>query len=651
VILGVDYYPEHWDEARWPADARLMREAGIGLVRLAEFAWSRLEPGEGDFQFAWLDRALDILGEAGIRAVLGTPTAAPPPWLVEKHPEILPVDDARQPLGFGARLHRCLANPTFRRYSRGITEAMARHYAGHPGVVGWQTDNELSGNRCYCDTCAARFRQWLEARYGTLEALNRAWGTVFWSQEYTAWSQVPLPRRTPCGAAAHNPSLLLDYYRFASDIAVEFHHEQVQIIRKHCPDHFVTHNFMGLHDKVDYRRLARDLDFVSWDNYPRSSAALAHDVMRGILGKNFWVMEQKCGHTGWNTMSPTPRPGQVRAWAWQAVGHGADAVVFFRWRSCRSGTEQFWQGVLDHDGRPGRRYEEVARLGKELARTGPVLDGTAPRNEVALLHDYEQIWALQVQPQTPGFSFGVWLARYHEGLHRLGVGVDVVGPEADLGRYRLVVCPPLYLLGDALAERLEAYVADGGWLITSARTGVKNEANVARTEPLPGPLAQVLGVTVEDYDAIGEGINVIELHDGTRFKVGLWCDVLRLEGAQRDAWYKGDFYAGRPAISVHNYGKGRAYYLGTLPEERFFRHFLRPIVEELGPRRVGKLPKGVEAACREGEHGRVCVLTNLTPHTQLVRLDDPSEDLFARQIVTEAIELEPFGVRVVRTRR
>ncbi|MBM4033937.1 MAG: beta-galactosidase, partial [Planctomycetes bacterium] len=440
MILGVDYYPEHWEEERWPEDARLMQEAGISVVRLAEFAWSRLEPSEGDFRFDWLDRALGVLSARGIRAVLGTPTAAPPAWLVAKHPDILPRDELRQPLGFGARLHRCLANPTFRRYSKAITTAMAQHYANHPAVLGWQTDNEFSGNRCYCDECARAFREWLQRKYGTLDALNLAWGTAFWSQEYTAWGQVPLPWRTTCGSMAHNPSLLLDHRRFASDTTVEFQREQVAILRKLCPEHFVTHNFMGLHDTVDYYALAKDLDFVSWDNYPSGSAALPHDVMRGIRQANFWIMEEKCGHTGWNTMSPIPRPGQVRAWAWQAVGHGAEAIVFFRWRSCRSGTEQFWQGILNHDAVPGRRYREVAQLGREFRELGPEFEGTSPRNEAAILYSYDQIWALQVQPQVPGFSFLRWVERYHEGLHRLGIGADIVSTQAQLDGYRLVLC-------------------------------------------------------------------------------------------------------------------------------------------------------------------------------------------------------------------
>jgi len=651
MILGVDYYPEHWDEERWPVDAQLMADAGITVVRLAEFAWSRLEPREGDFQFAWLDRALDVLSARGIRAVLGTPTAAPPAWMIEKRRDILPLDELRQVRDFGARLHRCLANPTFRAYSRAITEAMATHYADHPAVIGWQTDNELTGNRCYCNVCAAGFREWLRARYGTLDALNAAWGTVFWSQDYTAWPQVPLPWRTACGHLAHNPSLLLDYYRFASDTTVAFQREQVEILREHSPRHFVTHNMMGLHDGVDYYDLAADLDFISWDNYPSDSAALPHDVMRGIQGRNFWIMEEKCGHTGWNTMSPVPRPGQIRAWAWQAVAHGADAVVFFRWRSCRSGTEQFWQGILNHDGVPGRRYEEIARFGREFEQLGSAIEGTTPRNDVAILYAYDQIWALQVQPQAPGFGFRVWLERYHEALRRLGVGADVVSAEADLSRYRLVICPPLYLLSDALAERIESYVAAGGHVVLSARTGVKNQVNFACAEPLPGPLTRVAGAAVEEYDALGEARKDIELRDGARFHVSTWCDVLRPEGADVVGTYVGDFYKGRPAITVNRHGDGMAWYVGTLAEPRFFRHFLHSVADTLRLRCVARLPKGVEVGCRDDDRGRILIVTNLTGQRRQVQLHDPCEDVLAKAITAGVIAIEPYGVRVLRTTR
>ncbi|MFW6162085.1 MAG: beta-galactosidase [Planctomycetota bacterium] len=650
MIVGVDYYPEHWPEDRWPTDAELMAAAGIRVVRLAEFAWSRLEPREGVFQFGWLDRALDVLAAQGIQAVLGTPTAAPPAWLVDQHPEILPVDDRRQVRGFGARLHRCLGNLTFRRYARAVTEAMARHYGGHPAVMGWQTDNELTANRCYCDGCAEAFRDWLKERYDTLEGLNEAWGTVFWSQEYTAWSQIPLPWHTACGPMAHNPSLLLDFRRFASEATVEFQREQIALLREHCPDHFVTHNLMGLHDSVDYYALAADLDFVAWDNYPASSAALPHDVMRGIQRQNFWVLEEKCGHTGWQQMSPIPRPGQLRAWAWEAVGHGADAIVFFRWRSCRSGTEQFWQGILNHDGQPGRRYQEVQRFAAELDAFAPHLDGTQPRNQVALLNSYEQAWALQIQPNAPGFGYRPLLERYHEGFRRNGVGVDVVSTEADLDGYRLVVCPPLYLLDDALADRLEAYVARGGTLVLSARTAVKDERNLARAEPLPGPLARVAGATVTEYDALGEGQNAIELTRGERFKVSTWCDVLHPDGAQVIGRYVNDFYRGEAAITYHRFEQGEAYYVGTVAEPRFYRHFLREIVDDLGIDRIDGLPQGVEVASRTGEAGTLLVLTNLTDAQQQVELPHACEDIAARAILTEPIALDPFGVRILRTK-
>ena len=337
--FGVDYYPEHWPRERWPIDARMMREAGIGLVRMGEFAWAKMEPAEGQFDFAWLDDAIGVLAAEGIQTVLGTPTATPPAWIIERNPEILPVDNTGAVRGFGGRHHDCQSNETYRVHIRRIVRAMAGHFAPDPHVVGWQIDNELGNSHrslCFCDSCARAFRAWLRVRYKTIEALNQAWGTVFWSQTYSTFDQVPVPLPTP---NSHNPSLLLDWKRFCSDLIVNFQRLQVAILREECPRQFVTHNYMGLFDKTNYFDLAEDLDFIAHNQYPlhfrkdrypvappeRLAATL--DLMRGIKRKPFWIMEQQAGPSGWETVSSTPRPGQLRLWTHQAVARGADTIV------------------------------------------------------------------------------------------------------------------------------------------------------------------------------------------------------------------------------------------------------------------------------------------------------------------------------------
>src|SRR5215212_6049719 len=362
--FGVDYYPEHWPEARWSVDAQLMAEAGFNTVRLAEFAWSRLEPQPGVFDFAWL-----------VRAILGTPTASPPPWLMQAQPDLFRVDEQGRRLTFGNRREYCPSHPLYHDCTRAIVTVMAEHYAPHPHVVGWQIDNEF-GDRCYCPVCRDAFQHWLRRRYETLDALNGAWGTIFWSHVYTDWSQIPVPVAT---GGSPNPGLALDFARFASDTYVAYQQLQIDLLRSRTSGQFITHNLMGFgYDKINYYDLARELDLVTWDNYPRTQWSLAADVdpsgpalaaatMYGLKQQPFWVMEQQAGPGGWELVSVMPRPGELRLWAYQQIAHGADGIIFFRWRTARHGAEQYWHGLLEHDGR-ARPTAGSARL---AANWGP----------------------------------------------------------------------------------------------------------------------------------------------------------------------------------------------------------------------------------------------------------------------------------------
>jgi beta-galactosidase len=645
--LGADYYPEHWPESRWEEDAVLMQKAGLSVVRLAEFAWSRLEPKEDDFRLEWLEKAMDILGGHGISVVLGTPTAAPPAWLAAKHPEILTVDDRGYRRGIGTRVHRCYSSPELRKRSRAITEAMSAGLGKHEHLIGWQTDNEFSRNDCTCYACTQSWQEWLRQKYATLDALNAAWGTVFWSQEYGEWSEIPALIQPQCGTGSHNPSLILDWRRFQSQSAVAFQREQVEIIRTNSPDRFVTHNFMGFHSSLDYYELAKDLDIVSWDNYPSTgSTGEAHDLMRGLKEKAFWVMEERSGHMGWMTMSSSPRPGEIRLWAWEAIGHGADAVVFFRWRSCLYGTEQYWQGILNHDGVPRRRYREIARTAEEVRTLEKVLDDSTVANDIAVFNDYENIWALEIQPQTDGFSYHGIQQTYMKVLGRLGAGFDVVGPASDFTKYKLVIFPPLYVVSDALAEKIEAYVKGGGVAILSPRSGVKDETNACRTSVLPGPLAAIAGVEVSDYDAIGKDTVDIELRDGTRLCASVWCDVLTTSTAEAIAIYRSRYYRGEVAITVNKAGDGRAYYVGTLPEVSLYTTLLTPLLDELGVERVAGLPEGVGVARRLKEGKPVLFVFNFSEEPKEVALSGSRRDLLSREKEEGVLQLEPFGVRI-----
>jgi beta-galactosidase len=659
--FGVDYYPEHWPEERWPEDARLMAEAGFNVVRLAEFAWSRMEPQDGKFDFDWLDRVLEILRSRGISAVLGTPTASPPPWLMTKNPDIFRLHKDGKRATYGNRCEYCPNHPDYHEYARRIVSAMAEHYSNHPAVIGWQIDNEMGG-RCYCPVCQGKFQRWLKVHYGTLEKMNAAWGTDFWSHVYNDWSEVPVPLAT---SGSPNPGLALDFDRFASDSFVAYQQMQVDILRKICSGHFITHNFMGFgYEELDYYDLARTLDLVAWDNYPCGfwlterpdplDPALNADAMRGLKQKNVWVMEQQAGASGWEVVSPAPRPGELRLWAYQSIAHGADGIVFFRWRTARHGTEQYWHGLLDHDARPGRRYEEIKGMGAELRRIGDQILGAAVKPQVALLNSYDSRFGFRIQPNNPQFHYGRHFRQIYRAFYQKNTPVDIVAPTADLSVYKLVVVPAMYILKEDVAANLRHFVGAGGTLVVTPRTGVKDEANAVVNLPLPGLLADLCGVIVEDYDALSQDIPqsveflVPELAGLKPLKAGLWCDILAPQKAEVIACYTQDYYAGKAAITLNRVGKGKAVYVGTFGETSLYSALFDWLLGDLRISAILDVPKGVEVTKRWQGERRMLFLLNHNALPQTLTLPRRYVNLLAAPAVLEGtITLAPHGVLVL----
>lgn len=668
VRYGVDYYPEHWPEERWHQDARLMQEAGFNTVRLAEFAWSRMEPQAGHYDFAWLDRAIDVLAQHDLDIVLGTPTASPPPWLMAAHPDVFIVWPDGVRATYGSRRTYCPTNPTYRAYAAQITQAMAGHYKDHPHVIGWQIDNEF-GDACYCELCQASFQSWLKAKYGTLGALNTAWGTVFWSHEYTDWAQIPLPKlttRSPLGVDASvvaNPGQALDFARFVSDTYVDFQGQQLAILRAECPHHFVTHNFMGFgYDKLNYFDLAAPLDLVSWDNYPRGfwhqdgkmppeDIALGHATMRGLKNQNFWVMEAQSGKSGWHIMGSAPRPGEIRLWAYQAIAHGADGIVFFRWRSCRFGTEQFWQGVLDHDGKPRRRYYEIKRMGDELRRIGDHIHGAEVQADVALVLSYDSRFAFQIQPNSAVFSYAQHFRDWYAALHRRNIPGAIVSPDADLTPFKLVIVPALYITDEKAAAHLHAYVEGGGTVIITARSGVKDHNNTVVDIPLPGLLADLCGIEVEDIDVLPAG-----QHRRIRFeatpsinngRATALCEILTLNGAEAIACYADDYYAGKPAITVNSVGAGQVIYVGTIGDMALIEQVVIRAIERANVASIFETPAGVEVTRRTRNGTELLFILNHTPEAQQLHLPGDYEDLLSNAHKTGRLSLMPYEVLIL----
>lgn len=628
--FGVCYYPEHWPEARWAEDARWLKTLGVTTVRLAEFAWSRLEAEPERFTWGWLDRAVALFVDAGFEVILGTPTAAPPVWLSRLDPSTLPVDDQGRRRNYGGRRHYCPNNLAYREHTRRIVTAMATRYGAAPGVVGWQIDNEFGGGntaRCYCPVCEAAFRRWLEARYGALAALNAAWGTVFWSAEFDDWAQIGAPI---LNLAKPNAAHVLDYYRFCSDSMVSYQQFQIDLLRAVVGDrHFITHNFMGLYPDLNYFDLARSLDFVTWDSYPTGNAdrwrpmlygdekppvfaydvgdpyitAFAHDLTRGLLARPFWIMEQQVGHVNWGYANPLIRPGTVRLWGWHAVAAGADALVVFRERAALAAQEKYHSGLQHHDGTPDVGYFDLERLHAEQTRLA-ALTAAPPQAQVALLWNYDDLWALQGEPHTREFTYLRHLFVYYRALQRLGVPVDVVPPGRDLSAYRCVIAPTAHLVTPELARQLTDYVTGGGALLLGVRSGFKNNANTALPEPLPGLLRPLVGATVTDWGALPGGVTWEVAADvaGLAGPAGLWVETLAPAEAEAKAHYTSGPYAGRVALTRHRAGAGEAWYCGWHPSAEQALALVRHLTEHLGLTRLaGDLPAGLLAA-RRGAH-------------------------------------------------
>jgi beta-galactosidase len=658
---GSDYYPEQWPESRWVEDARLMQEAGFNVVRIGEFAWAKMEPNEGRYAWGWLDRAIDTLASHGLQIVLGTPTAAPPPWLTTAYPEILPRDRHRRVRHAGSRHHYCANSPIYREHTSRIVTTLAERYGGDDRIIGWQTDNEFGGHgigRCYCDICATRFQEWLQRRYSSLETLNQAWGSVFWSAVYGDWREIPLPWATP---TYHNPSHVLDFYRFGSDSVCEYQQLQIDILRTLAPDQFITHNLMPFGSReLDFYDLADSLDFVSWDNYHFHGAtptivAATHDRTWGFKRSGYWVMEQQVSNVNWTPYNPTFRPDEVGLKVWQSIARGADGVIYFRWRAARLGAELYHSGLLDHGGRPTRGYEEAKALGQALVMVRPLLEGSSPSAEIAVLHDYPSRWSLDLQPHNCDLandeSFRRAFMGPYEALWERNVPVHVLAArgEHDLSTYKVVIVPAMNLVSREYAARLRAYVQNGGTLVATARTAFKDESGQV-SGPAPGHLADLLGVKVEEIDSQpadhGNRIEFVGRAVGT-VPVRHWFEVLQPTTAQPLAVYKSDYYAGRPAATLREVGGGQAIYVGVLAEADFYRVLFDWLLPPVNVQPLLNTPPGVEASARTGPTGQLLFLINHNDAPATIRLHREYVDVLAGEHASQQVRVEPRGVIIL----
>ena len=656
IAYGGDYYPDQWPEEVWAEDVRLMREAGVNLVTLAIFSWSRLQPRDDAWDFDWLDRVLDLLNEGGIRADLATATASPPPWLSHAHPEMLPVMADGVRLWPGARQHYCPSSPVYRAAAARLVEAIATRYANHPALAMWHVGNEYGCHvaACFCDVSAEAFRMWLRRRYATIEELNRAWGTDFWSQRYSRWEEILPPRRTPTWP---NPSQQLDFMRFSSDELLECYSLEHGILTKHSPGVPITTNFMQFFKPLDYWKWAEREDIVSDDVYQDPldpdagmGAAMAGDLMRSLGRGRPWVlMEQTTSRVNWREINAAKAPGQMRLWSYQAVARGADGVLFFQWRQSRAGAEKHHSAMVPHGPiETSPAWQEVVRLGAELQGLDDVC-GTRVPAEVAIVFDWDSWWALEL-PSKPSAKLRALdqVRSYYRHLFEANITADFAPSSRDLSKYKLVLVPNLYLVSDEAAANLNRYVSDGGSLVMSCFSGIVDEREHIRLGGYPAPFAEMLGLRVEDFFPLGEDdVIPVRFDDGLEVEGRIWSELIRPGDAEVIATFGRGALIGEPAVTRNSYGKGSATYVGTILEEPAMASLLMSAWTDAGVASVAGTPAGVEVVRRQGAgHSFLFVLNHHDAEVQ-VHAGRGVDLISGEKVGPRGLLLPAYGVAVI----
>ena len=672
MVLGTCYYPEHWPESLWEEDLERMLECGIQVIRIAEFAWSKVEPYEGVFTYEFFDRFLDLAREKGMKVIFCTPTATPPAWLTEKYPEVLNGTIDGVLFRHGGRRHYNYNSPVYQEKTRIITEAFASHYGPHPAVIGWQIDNELNCERdeFYSESDTAAFRVFLQKKYGSLDKLNEAWGTTFWNQTYTDWKEVHIPRTTPSNNT--NPHEVLDYTRFISDSACRYAKLQSDIIRKYVkPGDFITTN--GLFSNLDNQRMAGEsLDFIMYDSYPNFAftkenyekfSATLQDRMwsRNLtevraVSPNFGIMEQQSGANGWNNRmaAPTPKPGQMTLWTMQSAAHGADYVSYFRWRTCTMGTEIYWHGILDYSGRENRRLREVREIHRKFQAISEAA-GSRYEARTAVLKDYDNIWDAQLDiwhgdvDRLSQQSLFLAAQKSHTPMDYVYLREDTTAE--DLKKYQVIFYPHPVIVNQQRAAILEEYVKDGGCLVLGCRSGYKDMTGKCVMDRLPGLFAKMSGTDIPEYTRVNPDDEPVYIDwDGIRLEAAVFNDQLEplTADAQVLGRYENCYYAGAPGLICNALGEGKVYYFGAAFTEETARVFLEKLGAASPYADVLELPRECELAVREKDGRKYYFVLNYKKTPVKIQVKEALVDLYTGETVSGQVELEAFGTKVYR---
>ena len=635
ILYGGDYNPEQWTEDVWEEDMRLLKLAGVDCVTLNVFNWASLQPDETTYCFDRLDRIMNLVRKNGLMVILATSTAAHPAWMAKKYPEVLRTEFNGMHRKFGGRHNSCPNSLVYQKYSAALSGKLAERYGKWDNLAAWHINNEYGGE-CYCENCEKAFRVWLKEKYQTLETLNRVWNTAFWGHTFYDWDEIVVPNLLSEHFTFDRTTfqgISLDYRRFNSDSMLKNFQAEKEAIRKYCTDVPVTTNLMGFYKSLDYQKWARNMDFVSWDNYPSndtSSAVIAmnHDLMRGIRGgQPFALMEQTPSVTNWLSYNALKRPGVMRLWSYQAIAHGADTVMFFQMRRSVGACEKYHGAVIDHVGTEHTRvFREVASMGAELQMLGDRTLGSRVPAKAAIMIDWDNWWAIEYSAgPSCDLRYLDELECYYTAFYRQNIPVDLISVEDDLKQYNVVITPLLYMVKTGYDEKLRDYVRQGGSLVVSFFSGIVDEHDLVVTGGYPGKLRDILGIWVEEQDALPSDAKNGFIWNETHYPATLLCDLLHTEGAEKLAEYQSDFYAGMPVLTRNVFGEGIAYYVATRSSHEFYHDFIKMVCGNAGVKPVFEEMDGLEVCVRETDSERYLFFLNHNPET--ISLQLPVEGL------------------------
>ncbi len=660
MLYGGDYNPNQWPKEIWKEDMRILKKAYINSATINVFSWAKIQPSEDTFYFDELDEMVEMLEQEGYDIVLATSTGAMPAWMVKRYPEVSRTDYQGRYHKFGQRHNFCPSSEVFKKNASALVEELAKRYAHRSSIVCWHINNEYSGE-CYCENCERAFRLWLQEKYGTIEELNRAWNLEFWGHTVYEWDEIVAPNGLADGMEdginTVFSGLSVDYKRFMSDSLLESYKMERDIIRKYNPDALITTNLMGTYKGLDYFKWAKEMDIVSWDNYPTyktpwSFNALSHDLMRGVKDAPFMLMEQTPSQQNWQPYNALKRPGQMRAQSYQTIAHGADTIQYFQLRRSVGGCEKFHGGVIAYVGHENTRvFREVAQLGEELQRLSGDILNTKNRGQVGMIFDWDNYWAFEYKiGPTVDLTYVDQIERYYNYFYNRNIEVDMVAFDGEFDRYKVIVAPVYYMVKPGSKEKLERFVADGGTLVLTYMSGVTDETDNVCLGGYPGPFREMAGVWVEEIDALAPGCtNPVIFADGTKAEGKIICEIMHEEGAEVLATYGGEFYAGTPAVTKNGCGNGFVYYFGTDLDPVGLAKVLDGAMEEAGVTPVVSGGEGLEITCRRGEGYRLCFVMNFKDEEKSL----PAElagmrDLLTGEIAKTGDVLKKFDVKILK---